>query len=270
VRGRKGRRTRAAGGLVLSGPVLCGLLAVLSGGWAAAAKAPPPLGTVVVADPGPGYRVTSEGPLDASAFASRSPDPAATSSALAPLAGTVANYQRAWQDAGGANEVQDLLLRFPSTRGAQAFVAAARRALAAGEIVSSGPLAGVPGARRTTYFASTTPGVGQAITMRAGLYVDLLSLFSAASAVAPPITPADAARVAQAQHAAMVATPDGSPPLPRPTAAKKRLSLGSLGAAALVVVVLAAALVTPALLRRRHSDGDTVGVSSRPPGNPSG
>ena len=87
--------------------------------------------------------------------------------------------------------------------------------------MSSGPLPAIPGARRTTYFASTTQaGVGQAITMRAGIYVDLLSFFSAASANAQPITPADAEQVARAQHAAMVAAPGGTAATPSASAGR--------------------------------------------------
>ena len=62
------------------------------------------------------------------------------------------------------------------------FLQAAQHSLETGEIVSSDPLPSIPGARRVTYFAATNQdGVGEAITMRAGVYVDLLSIFSAAT-----------------------------------------------------------------------------------------
>jgi hypothetical protein len=236
--------------------VLCGLLA-LPGPATGARRAPPPLDTVVIPALGPGYTVTSEGPLDASRFASHSPDPAAASTALATLAKTISTYERVWGDAGGANEVQDLLVRFPSAVGAQVFLQAAQHSLDSGEIVSSGPLPGVPGAHRTTYFASTTQGgVGQAITMRAGVYVALLSFFSAATRNPQPIAPADAVRIAQAQQAAMAAAPGGSaapPPSPH-----SGLSPGSIAAAALVIAVVALAVATPALLRRRRHPVESV------------
>ena len=191
---------------VASALVLCGLLALP--GAAGASKPSPPLATVVIPDLGPGYSVTSEGPLDASRFASNSPDPTAASTVLATLAKTISTYERVWSDGGGANEVQDLLVRFPAAVGAQVFLQAAQHSLDSGEIVSSGPLPGVPGAHRTTYFASTTQaGVGQAITLRAGVYVTLLSFFSAASGNAGPITQADAVRIARAQQAAMECRP---------------------------------------------------------------
>jgi uncharacterized caspase-like protein len=203
---------------------------------------------VVIPDLGPGYSVTSEGRLDASRFASNSPDPAAASTALATLAKTISTYERVWSDAGGANEVQDLLIRFPSPVGAQVFLQAAQQSLDSGEIVSSGPLPGVPGAHRTTYFASTTQaGVGQAITLRAGVYVTLLSFFSAASGNAGPITQADAVSIARAQQAAMAAAPGGTTP-----AAPLAPRGVRLGWAALAVAVLAAAVATPLWLRRRR------------------
>ncbi len=242
----------AARAWVAGGLVLCGLLA-FPGSDLGASKPAPPLGSVVIPDLGPGSTVTSQGPLDASEFASSSPDPAAASSALGTLAKTISTYERVWQDTGGLDEVQDLLVRFPSAVGAQVFLQAAQHSLQIGEIVSSGPLADVPGAHRTTYFASTTQaGVGQAITMRAGIYVDLLSFFSAASGNGQPITPADAERVAAAQYKAMAAAPGGATAL-SPTTSKKGVSLGSVGVAALVVAVLAAAVATPALLRRRRA-----------------
>ena len=87
--------------------------------------------------------------------------------------------------------------------------------------------------------------------MRAGVYVDLLSFFSAAAGNPQPITPADAVRVARAQQAAMAAAPGGTASLP-PTGSRKGVSLASVGAAALVVAIAGLAVATPALLRRRH------------------
>ena len=90
------------------------------------------------------------------------------------------------------------------------FLQAAQHSLETGEIVSSDPVPSIPGARRVTYFAATNQdGVGEAITMRAGVYVDLLSIFSAASGNAHPISPANAERLAEAQHAAMARAPGG-------------------------------------------------------------
>jgi hypothetical protein len=240
----------AARAWVAAGLVLCGLLALATPSGASASA--PPLGSVVITDVGPGYAVTSQGPPDASEFASSSPDPSAVAGALATLARTISTYERVWQDAARHNEVQDLLVHFPSAPAAEVFLAAAEHALRSGEIVSSGPLPAVPGAHRTTYFSSSTQsGIGEAITVRAGVYVDLLSFFSAASGNTQPITPADAERVAVAQRTAMVGAPGGAAAAPGPSG--RRLTPGSVAAAALVVVVLAVALATPAVLRRRRA-----------------
>jgi hypothetical protein len=212
------------------------------------AASSPQLGTVVLPAVGPGYAVTSQGPLDAAGFAANSPDPAAATGALATLGRTVHTYQRIWLDDSRTNAVQDLVVRFSSVAAAQVFLQAARHALNSGEIVNSGPLDSVPGAQRTTYFGSTNqPGVGEAITMRTGDYVALLSFFSSATGNPRPIAPADAARVAAAQHAALVGAPGG-----RDTPARG-LTPTSLGWAALSVAVLAGAVATPMVLHRRRA-----------------
>ena len=234
----------------------CGILTLLVGTAAGAgAGAAAPLGTVVIPNLGPGYAVTSQGALDPAQFASNAPDPSTAKAALSTLAKSISTYERVWQAAGGLNQVQDLLVRFPDVVGAQVFLQAAQHSLESGEIVSSDPLPSIPGARRVTYFAATNEdGVGEAITMRAGVYVDLLSFFSAASGNAQPISPANAETVARAQHAAMVAAPGGASTAEAATAgAKKGISAGTIGLAVLVVAVLALALVTPLVLRRRRA-----------------
>jgi hypothetical protein len=218
---------------------------------AAGPVAPPQLDTVVLSAVGPGYAVTSQGPLDPTSFASNAPDPSAATGALATLGRTVDTYQRIWLDGSHSNAVQDLVVRFSSVAAAQVFLQAARHALDSGEIVNSSPLASVPGAQRTTYFGSTNqPGVGEAITMRAGVYVALVSFFSSASGNSHPISPADAARVAGAQQSAMAAAPGGRDP------SSHGVTPSSLGWAALAVAVLAAAVATPLVLRRRRLGRD--------------
>ena len=164
----------------------------------------PRLGAIVLAQIGFGYTVTSQGPLEASRFPTGSPSAAAAAGALGTLGSTIETYQRSWQDAPAVNQVQDLVVRFPTDAGARAFVAATRRAIAHGEIVGSGPLPPIPGAQRTTYFASTNQaGVGQTVTMRVGDYAAVLSFFSGNSGNPAPITPASATRVSKAQYSAM-------------------------------------------------------------------
>ena len=195
----------------------CGLIPLLlvMGGIAPASGATSP-GTVVVPNLGPGYAVTSEGPLDPSQFASNAPNPAAAAGALSTLAKSISTYERVWQADGGLNQVQDLLVRFPNAVGAQVFLQAAQHSLESGEIVSSDAVASIPGARRVTYFAATNEdGVGEAITIRAGIYVDLLSFFSAASGNAQPISPANAERSPGPNTPRWCPRPVACPP-PRP------------------------------------------------------
>jgi hypothetical protein len=244
-------RRRTAGSVVLVRLCLVGGVAAAmllpAVGATASALPRPGLQSIVLSAVGPGYGVTSQGPLDPASFASNSPDPAAAGHALASLSGSVDTYERVWLDGSHTNAVQDLLVRFRSPAAAQVFLRSAQHSLDSGEIVSSGPLASVPGAHRISYFGSTSQsGVGEAITMRAGDYVALLSFFSAASGNPQPIAPADAARVANAQRNAMVAAPGGTDP------SSSVVTLPSLGWAALVVAVLAAAVATPLVLRRRQ------------------
>jgi hypothetical protein len=211
------------------------------------------LGTVVLSSIAPGYRVTSHGSLDASRFASGAPDPAAAAGALATLEQSVPTYQRVWQADGGRNEVQDALVRFPDEVRAESFLQAAQHALESGEIVSSDPLPSVPGARRVTYFAAARhDGVGQAITTRAGVYVDLLSLVSVAAGNAHPISPASAERLAVAQHAAMARAPGGGATGSPSGGSKRGASAGTIALAVVVVAIASAAVAAPGLLRRRR------------------
>ncbi len=253
TRARRWARSGLAG--VLAG---CGLLLLVGGtgtplvAAGAVTRSAESLGTLVIPDLGLGYAVSSQGPLDPAPFAANSPDPAAAEAALTTLAASSTTYERQWQSDGGRNEVQDLLVRFPDAVGAEVFLRAAQHSLESGEIVSSDPLPSIAGARRVTYFSATgQDGVGEAITMRAGRYVDLLSFFSAASGDARPVSPASAERVARAQHAALVAAPGGGATATGRAGTAKGVSAGTIGFAVLMVAVLAAAVATPAFLRRR-------------------
>ncbi len=283
-------RALTFGALVIAGVSLAAVAAVaavglggmgrLGGlGAAGAETAPPTLGTIVIPNLGPGYTVSSQGPLNPSEFASDAPDPAAASGALATLSTTISTYQRQWQAKGGLNQVQDLVVRFSSTTGARVFLQAAQHSLESGEIVSKGPLAAVPGARLVTYFATTTEsGVGEAITMRDGIYVALLSFFSAATGNSQPITPADAEKVALAQHQSLVSASAGtdaavparenhnsaSSAAVAPT--KKRLSSSDVAWAIVAVVIIAAAVATPLWKHRRRQRA--AGVPSGEPAGP--
>jgi len=227
-------------------------------------ESPPTLGTIVIPNLGPGYAVTSQGPLQASQFASDAPNPSAAAGALSTLGKTISTYERVWQADGGLNQVQNLLVRFPNAVGAQVFLLAAQHSLESGEIVSSDALSAIPGARRVTYFAATNQdGVGEAVTMRSGVYVDLLSFFSAASGNAQPISPANAEQVALAQYKAMTDAPGGPGGAGGTTgaagsgaASKKGATGATIVLAVAAVAVLSLAVATPLLLRRRRAAQD--------------
>jgi hypothetical protein len=236
---------------------------------AAGAQSPLALGTIVIPNLGPGYAVTSQGPLQASQFASEAPNPSAAAGALSTLGKTISTYERVWQADGGLNQVQNLLVRFPDAAGAQVFLLAAQHSLESGEIVSSDTVSAIPGARRVTYFAATNQdGVGEAVTMQSGVYVDLLSFFSAASGNAQPISPANAERVALAQYKSMTQAPGGAgsaiAPADRGAAAKKGVSGDTIVAALVVVAVLSLAVATPALLRRRREAQEAAAAAVLP------
>ncbi len=261
-------RALALGGLAVVGVSVVAVVAVGASALTGAAgvdTASPSLSTIVIPDLGPGYAVSSQGPLNPSAFASEAPDPSAASGALATLGSTISTYERRWQANGGLNQVQDLVVRFPSATGAQVFLQAAQHSLESGEIVSKGPLPSIPGARLVTYFAATNDsGVGEAITMRTGIYVALLSFFSAAAGNSQPITPADAEKVALAQHTSLVSASGGkdaaapareshdSASSAAGAPAKKGTSSSDIGWAIVAVAIVAAAVATPLLLHRRR------------------
>ncbi len=265
---RGARRWARLGGVVAV--VGCAFLVVLDGGPSAGAAdhagradAVPTLSAVMIRTVPPGYTVMSQGPLDVTRFASDAPDPTAAARALSTLGGSVSTYERIWQADGGLNEVQDLLVRFPDPARAQVFLQAARHSWETGEVVSSDPLPSIPGARRVTYFPATNrEGVGQAISMRAGIYVDLLSVFSGAATEAHPTSPAETDRIAEAQHAVMARAPSGAATTTTPTENKKGASARTIGLAVVVVAIAAAAVAAPGLLRRRRLAQEFAATSS--------
>jgi hypothetical protein len=224
---------------------------------AATSGAPDSLAQIVMATPAAGYAVTSQGVHEAPTFA---PDPANAADTLLTPGGhatpgsDIEPYERTWRDAAGTNRVDDLLARFATPTAAAAFLVAVRDSLDTGEIVSSGPLASVPGGQTTTYFASAPEaGIGQAISWRNGSYVDVLSFFSSGTGNATPITSAAAARMAVAQYAALGTTPARRVAVTPP--AKPGTSASGVVWAVVAVVVLASTLAVPLVLRRRTRSG---------------
>lgn len=234
--------TRALRRLLCAAPIL--ILAIVSlglTGVSGATTAPPTshLSAVVLTNIGPGYAVTSQGPLNADQFASSSPDPTAAAHALAALGHTISTYQRVWGQPTGKNEVQDLVVRFAAPVDAQSFLTAVRHGLTSGEVVGSKPVPGIPGALRTTYFATTSQvGVGEAITLRSGRYVALLSFFSAGQDNSQPITEADAGTVATAQYAALARLSGVHVAAPKPASSSSSGWRVAIATVLIIVVVL--------------------------------
>lgn len=224
---------------------------------ASAAEKPPPtsteLGQVVLTSLGAGYTVTSQGPISASAFAASPPGQGAVSRALSELGHQISSYRRSWGDSAGTNQVQDLLVRFSTAGSATAFVDSVRHSLDSAQIISENALPSVPGAQRTTYYGATSDaGIGQAVTMRSGDYVDLLSFFSSATHNQSPITASDSTRIAEAQYDAMRDAPGGGgTPAPVAPPAAPGTSTSGVIWAVLAVVILASTLAVPLVLRRR-------------------
>jgi hypothetical protein len=248
------RATLALGGVL-------GLIALAAP--SAVGASTPSLARVVIPDLGYGYTVISQGPLQAKGVGASSPDPAGAAAALSRLsrAGSIATYQRVWQDSGDNNEVQDLVVRFSTVAGARRYLTSVTHTLAGAEVVSSGPLAGIPGAFRATYFAqtSTQVGVGQAIAMARGAYVATISYFSSnAAANTQPITLTNAQIAATAQYASM--PPATQARSATPTTAHKNQVLGWL---ALVIGIIALGdlvlIAVRAQQRRRHARGSWIG-----------
>jgi hypothetical protein len=245
-----GRSRRQAASLLV--PVLALLVPVGVQSAAAGTSDSSSLGALVLPAVGPGYAVLSQGPIDPSTFASSAPDPSAVSSALSTLGDSVRSYQRTWLDTARVNAVQDMVFRFPSAGSAQIFLQSARRSLQAGKIVSSGALPGVPGAHRVTYFGATDQsGVGQAITLRVGNDVALLSFFSASAGNADPITQADATEITVAQGKAL-----GAASTSTAVDTRSASGIGSwLVVRAIALLVLVLLLVGVLVVRRRRARG---------------
>ena len=127
---------------------------------------------------------------------------------------------------------------------------AVRHSLDSAEIISEGPLRSVPQAQRTSYYVTTAvAGVGQAVTMQSGEYVDLLSFFSGTSGNLGPVTAAEVGRVAEAQWASMVKAPGAHEAI---SAAGTGTSGSGVVWAVVAVVVLTGAVATPLVLRRNQ------------------
>jgi hypothetical protein len=236
------------------------------------AAASPSMAHAVIANVGPGYSVTTQGPLGSSQIASSAPDPTAAASALTRLshAGAISTYERVWEDAGQNNAVQDLVVRFSTVKGARIFDTSVVQALTSSEVVHSGPLTEIPGAFRTTYFAVTNKiGVGQAIAMRSGNYVAVLSFFSSNSASnTAPITNSDAVRVAEAQHALISTSSTARPASKKSSGTSPFLVVGLIIVIALIFFAVCRRWFKNSLSSSARSGTEAIRDTAAPPPEP--
>ena len=159
----------------------CGLVVVLlvaGAAGAGAAGATGSLGTVVIADLGPGDAVTSQGPLGSELSAADAPDPGAARGALSMPAPSLSTYERERQAHGGLDQVQDLLVRFPGAVREGVFAHTAQHSRASGG--NARPISPADAARgvRTQHAAKKEPSggaIGAAVTVGAVLALALVT-----------------------------------------------------------------------------------------------
>ena len=259
-------------------------LVIPAGSTGAAATRPtdPPLATVVIAQPLPGFAAAptgpTNGPLTAVEFASQSSTPRQAEAQFDALAAQAhfGAYIRLWTDRSdpgrGANDVAVLVFRIPRTGGSQAFAAGLQTPFvdSAGSVPFGVP--SIPGARGISVPISTpVRAVEQIVVFRAGQYVTMSELASATAASNPdPLTPSEAISVSYQQyqllrHGDPAGSSDAPPAASPPPAVIHAGSSGEWPVVALVVVVLAVVVAVMAVIvRRRRGSSATAGPVTDP------
>jgi hypothetical protein len=138
-------RSRAAG--AVAG---CGLVVLLLVGAGS-------LDTLVTPDLGPGFAVTSQGPLSAALFAANAPDRAAATGALSMPVTSISTSEQVGQADGGHTLVQDPLVRFPGAGRARVFPQAAQHSRASDADAQPSSPAGAARAARAQPAAKKGP-----------------------------------------------------------------------------------------------------------------
>jgi hypothetical protein len=239
----------------------------------------PPLGSLVVSHPIPGYKVApygpSNGPLTGSEYASQSSAPQLAQnqfSALATQTGFGAAI-RLWSNRSGpdpgANDVAVLLFRIPDVTDAKAFEVSLRTPFSGSVDSSSYVISSIPGAQGySVQTNSPVHAVEQVVVFRAGEYVAMVELASSLSGSNPTIlTPSQAVAVGVGQYWTLgKGDPVGSRVQPAPANSQATVAApsGRGRVPVLVSAVAVAALIGGAaavLLRRRRRP-----VASQPAG----
>jgi hypothetical protein len=257
---------------ILSTPAVAGALPVN-----------PPLASMVISRPLPGYRAApagpTNGPLTAEEFASQSSAPRRAERQFEGLANQphFGAYIRLWADGSGpgrgSNDLAVLVFRIPRLDDAESF-AAGLQAPFAGSSSIPFDVPSVPSAHGySVHISAPVRAVEQIVVFRAGQYVVMTELASASSASNPgALTPSEAISVSFLQYQAIrTGDPRGSsdvnpaPAAPTPTAPTG----GGISAWVVVLVVLVVAVGGLAVLAIRRRRGPA-SLSDRLAGDPWG
>lgn len=255
-------------GVALAGPV----------GNAGASS--PPLESVVLSQPLPGFVAALAGPtngsLTATEFASQSADPQQATSQFAALASQsgFGAYIRLWTDregsGAGANDLAVLLFRIPDVADARAFATGLRDPFETSRAIESFAVPSVPGARGySVQVATPLHATEQVVVFGAGHYVSMIQLASTASSSNPtPLTSAQAITVTYQQYRLLRqgdpagAAPTSAHPRPAATTAPTVVSASGGFSPVLLVVILVLVLLAVAVgvisVRRRRRTAKAV------------
>lgn len=253
----------------------------------------PPLESMVLSQPLPGFVAALAGPtngsLTATEFASQSADPQQATSQFAALASEsgFGAYIRLWTDrqgsGAGANDLAVLLFRIPEAVDAEAFAAGLRDPFESSRAIESFAVPSVPGARGySVQVANPVHATEQVVVFGAGHYVSMIQLASTTSSSNPtPLTSSQAITVTYQQYrllrqgdpvgAATASTHPRPAATAAPTVAPRSGGI-SLAVVVLVLVVLAVLLAVAVGLMavRRRRRGAEAARSVGDPWGPDG
>jgi hypothetical protein len=230
----------------------------------------PPLQSLMIAQPLPGYTVAptgpTNGPLTATEFGSQSTTPQRAEEQFDALAAApdFGAFIRLWTDGSGpgqgANDVAVLLFRIPRIRDAESFAAGLAAPFAGSDPFD---VPSIPGARGYSVdIASPVRAVEQIVVFRAGQYVSMTELASSTSAAnTTALTPSQAVAVSFQQYGSVLYGDPGRSTDARPGPARK-VTAGPpgpgvtpaivLGVMALVVLVAGSLWVIAVRPRRQR------------------
>jgi hypothetical protein len=235
----------------------------------------PPLESMVLSQPLPGFVAALAGPtngsLTATEFASQSADPQQATSQFAALASQngFGAYIRLWTDregsAAGANDLAILLFRIPDGPDAEAFAAGLRNPFESSRAIESFAVPSVPGARGySVQVATPVHATEQVVVFGAGHYVSMIQLASTTSTSNPsPLTSSQAITLTYQQYrllrqgdpvgAASVSAHTKPAKVAAPSVAVRSSGISpAVLVVVVLVVLLALAVGVMAVGRRRH------------------